>query len=89
MEKGGGGAEFFPLLIKVGVRGPLFSTSHAHTRLHFPCVVFPQPTMGSRMAATSTVPWLEAWWSLISWQGDRQVSEGGQCCLQPQGVPRG
>lgn len=36
------------------------------------------------MAATIIVAWPEAWWSLVTWQGSRQASEGGQCCVQPQ-----
>lgn len=70
-----------PLLCQVGVRGPRFSTSHAHTPPPLPCVVFPNPQWSPKMAASSTVAQLKAWWSLATWQGSRQASEGGQCCV--------
>lgn len=78
-----------PLLCQVGVRGPPFSTSRACT--HIPSSSLcgsSQPTVGSMMA-TSIAAQLEAWWSLVTWQGSRQGIRWWTVLCAAPGVFRG
>lgn len=86
VEKGLG---ISPSALPGGVRGPPFSTSRACT--HIPSSSLcgsSQPTVGSMMA-TSIAAQLEAWWSLVTWQGSRQGIRWWTVLCAAPGVFRG